>query len=520
MSGQKGEKRSASPRASGPPPPYTIKDLGIRPNKDGYWIEPHPPIKMHPLIAAARYNRTQCHLCRLPDSILLQIMRLSDPVSLECLRRCSRIFLRLFSTACASSADFSRLWLWRFPWPISKLTLEPGQQRQFISLMERDWYCQGCLSARRRPDWQERLRIMTKTYLHCSGCQIDHPAGLFSAEQRSKPPSSRTCIGHEGRLRLCEHETISWSEVLDKAKVLSKKRVGVDQRRMKVCSRSNHVLRGCEQRRGLVGTLLPTPMPSTHDCCPPHPTAIARYPRGENSKYFEILLVWSAHVSTLTTDEGCLRPEELSRAISMLREHGAQYICPQLEPGQVAGSKLFDPNRCDCLDYDGRKLTAWDRPSKNLQPLPGSACRHDSAQRFGRHQDGQATNSIVHKEHRDATFKSFREKCCVDMTWLARKHRSANGLKAEVISCPKRANCVEVVHSSCISFHLEDKGEKLPKMSRSWYLSLDPDSYRLTEDHEGFRLWWCMSEGCRNYYQYNRSRLLPLLSDYRHACSY
>ncbi|KAK0625945.1 hypothetical protein B0T14DRAFT_508810 [Immersiella caudata] len=36
-------------------------------------------------------------LCSLSDDILLRIMRSADPVSLFCLRRTSRTFMRLFS---------------------------------------------------------------------------------------------------------------------------------------------------------------------------------------------------------------------------------------------------------------------------------------------------------------------------------------------------------------------------------------------------------------------------------------
>jgi len=56
------------------------------------------------------------------------MMRLMDPVTLECLRRCSRIFLHLFPIACASPQEFDASWLWRFPWPISALKFRPEEK--------------------------------------------------------------------------------------------------------------------------------------------------------------------------------------------------------------------------------------------------------------------------------------------------------------------------------------------------------------------------------------------------------
>lgn len=49
----------------------------------------------------------------------------------------------------------------------------------------------------------------------------------------------------------------------------------------------------------------------------------------------------------------------------------------------------------------------------------------------------------------------------------------------------------------------------------SWYLSLDPDSYGLTRDAEGYGVYWCREPECCNYYRgspgFNR-----LILGYRH----
>ncbi|KAK3381124.1 hypothetical protein B0H63DRAFT_523856 [Podospora didyma] len=51
---------------------------------------------IHPVVGAALHNLTYSPLCSLPDHIRLRIMTQAGPVSLFCLRRTSRIFLRLF----------------------------------------------------------------------------------------------------------------------------------------------------------------------------------------------------------------------------------------------------------------------------------------------------------------------------------------------------------------------------------------------------------------------------------------
>ncbi|KAK0726789.1 hypothetical protein B0T26DRAFT_691765 [Lasiosphaeria miniovina] len=51
---------------------------------------------LDPLVAASYYNLTSSPLCRLPDELLLDIMGRVDWVGLQCLRRSSRVFMRLF----------------------------------------------------------------------------------------------------------------------------------------------------------------------------------------------------------------------------------------------------------------------------------------------------------------------------------------------------------------------------------------------------------------------------------------
>ena len=476
--------------------------------------------KMHPLIAAAYYNRTKNPLCRLPDGVLVRVMRLLDPVSLECLRRCSRIFLRLFPAACASADDFSTATTSNrnFPWPTSQLKLKPDERARFLSLMARDWYCHDCLSARRMPDWHERFHAATRVYMHCSGCRVDHPACLFSIKQRRHSPwSNRICIGHEGRVRLCEHETVSWPEVVSAAGP-GLMQIAADpdtticrSRRVKQCRRWSHFF-DCRHQsdplaplKSLMSTTPPPPAISTC-CCSPYPSFVVRFPKTDLGTAFAIHLVWSAHLSITLTQNRCLKQDELVRGLARLRRRGAQYICPQIQPGQISGAGLFDPNYyCDHVEYQGREITAWDR-----SPLFGVSSCCPPKVHFS-----QIDWQGVRSKHCIPAFGHKVGNCFSD--YLKPRPGPWQSLRTEVQGCPNGKNCIRVAHESKATLPLNEN-ETLPEMGKGWYVTLDPDTYDLTDDEEGFGVYWCKANDCKNYYRFNRSRLRPLLRDYWHTC--
>lgn len=99
-------------------------------------------------------------------------------------------------------------------------------------------YCDSCLSTYHAPDWPKRLRQATR-YLHCSRCNAHHPACLFSRIQRQVPKSVRYCIGHEGYLRICEHRTVSWLQIINKSQSIMRHKFGYRYRTI-TCKDSSH----------------------------------------------------------------------------------------------------------------------------------------------------------------------------------------------------------------------------------------------------------------------------------------
>ncbi|KAK7739744.1 hypothetical protein SLS53_005714 [Cytospora paraplurivora] len=193
-----------------------------------------------PLTEAIWHNMTHSPLCRLPDRLLTRIIDMLDNSGVECIRRVARIFPHLCERIIHDrprallSSEVPYGGGWPFKWPRLRSMSSTGQAQellrlaegrgdalpadrtQFLSLLDRDQYCDGCRAAREAPDWEQRTAKLRR-FLHCSVCRQDHPACLFSNTQRIRGPHRRRCIAHEGYIRICGHEKgiIRWSDVLD-----------------------------------------------------------------------------------------------------------------------------------------------------------------------------------------------------------------------------------------------------------------------------------------------------------------
>ncbi|KAK3364570.1 hypothetical protein B0T25DRAFT_576806 [Lasiosphaeria hispida] len=150
-------------------------------------------------------------LCDLPDDVLLAVMSQADHVSLFCLKRVSRIFLRLFKDRRFRHVHidpFTSRWPFHLS-PTWKLEKVAADIKPILRpLLQKDLYCQTC----RNTGPEAELRLRTKL-LYCSGCRTNHPAGLFSHGQRYGPSDTRICIGREGNIRICDHMVITWADV-------------------------------------------------------------------------------------------------------------------------------------------------------------------------------------------------------------------------------------------------------------------------------------------------------------------
>ncbi|KAK3363822.1 hypothetical protein B0T25DRAFT_597289 [Lasiosphaeria hispida] len=375
--------------------------------------------------------------------------------------------------------------------------------------------------SKQAPDWEARVADLTKTYLDCSACDAEHPACLFSAQQRNRPwaKSKRICIGHQGHIRLCEHVTLPWSSVVAEAE----RRLLPDARLPKEgdstlakCERSVHTRSGGPRRsfsEWFCGDLTRKAAQSSRHmtCCPFMPTVTCTFRESAAAPPLGVLVVklaWSGHLTLAMGSDGCFASEDLERGLRRLYREQGHFICPQLSPGPITGSRLCGPDRCDCVWYEGCTETGWLRPPVEWRKK--TTCRHDRTLGLG------IKNDDKHRLRRDVPNGI---KCqCYSQCSTGQQCSSArpfNGCYdiqvADIIGCDKDTDCAVVSYSARVIIELHRSQQHLGQMSANWYHALDPGSYNLTRDKEGFGVYWCRDEGCRNYYRFTRSRLRGVL---------
>ena len=112
--------------------------------------------RMDHLIAAAFHNLACSPLCRLPEELLVDIMEYLDPLSIQCFRRTSRLFLRLYCSPTFSDSHDTEI----FPKALYFHRLEPkleywSDTYQLQPLIDRDLreYCTDCRAIRKMSTW-------------------------------------------------------------------------------------------------------------------------------------------------------------------------------------------------------------------------------------------------------------------------------------------------------------------------------------------------------------------------------
>ncbi|KAK0610642.1 hypothetical protein B0T17DRAFT_512129 [Bombardia bombarda] len=142
-----------------------------------------------------------CPIYQLPNELLIAIVEYLDLEDLWALSATSRLFIELFSDQL-----FSHYWE-----PEENAKSWAGQDLVWKSLRA----VQRVSFAKGQGFLKETARVLSDV-LYCSGCHVVHECLGFSARQRdiSVPETKRICIGHEGRLRLCSHKSVSWDDLM------------------------------------------------------------------------------------------------------------------------------------------------------------------------------------------------------------------------------------------------------------------------------------------------------------------
>ncbi|KAK0715857.1 hypothetical protein B0H67DRAFT_252773 [Lasiosphaeris hirsuta] len=444
-------------------------------------------------------------LCALPEELLMMIIELLDPTSIQCLRRASRIFLRLFSSPCFSHQHNKELsgcpelsWLPYTPWPRPGRIYEAqAHARRFIEYLERDTrrsLCAGCRETANGLDGMYQARNLVKKSAYCVGCDEKHPLAYFSAAQRyQKDEMARVCIGHEGYVRLCEHKVIEWKTVANAMRQLTSRPITdeIVSVLLEECNSAIHI-------------------PTNHEITSQRLTKVSVYPTLELTYRrdcgFYLVLSWLGHLplpEPLSSGRRYSVGDITDRLILLRQQGAAEYIAPQSRPGYLPEMRLFDPNRCHgFLDYAGTPagaggLGAWSlaSPSDHLY----QACRTNlGSECLLRHPNpiGTATedqDGLPFGSHYVQTFSGAGTGTLGG--------RPPYGLTLRAKACASSGSCIEVNYVNHILV-ADTVDVRCKKVTHSWCEALSPESYNLVQDGENYGTLWCWNGSCANYYRY------------------
>lgn len=484
--------------------------------------------EMDPTIAAEFHNLTCSLLCRLPEELLLDIMKHLDITGIQCLRRACRLFLRLYSSPIFSSSylgnkdEILQLEHHQY-WHQPKHKPHDSWPKKLTALLHKDHagYCEGCQRQRMHPSWTSKKIALTANYLHCSGCDIDHPVCLFSRAQRRKSPRSRICIGREGCIRACEHLTISWKKIISIAVQVAK--LDIDTPAEISLSECRHVSHFPAHHKKDTSLINRQPINPTIEL------------RGSRNFSIFIILRWTGHLRLpdLGFDEygynQIATPSQMRQQIRQFRQGGAEFIAPEFSPGHMLEMNCFDQNRCFCLRHDGieqlpkgRKL-APDKEASFLPHTTRESCLEEASNNECRIHPSYRLEPLRLFGPDEQDISSEQQRLETHLTSV-RTPGEGSKLDIRVQPCAGDSRCLQMRYTRRItlSAHYTTPGPKRPIIMGSvwleWCQAMDPESYNLTDDKESFEILWCRQANCKNYYKYLKKAPFPA-GETNRACS-
>ena len=292
------------------------------------------------LVQNAYKNQILSPLLRLPDKVLVVLMKSFDLDIMLRLRHVSRIFMWLFSTDMA----------------FEEYRLTPQQDEERYNDTARVWtppsssfkaqaagyfgrMCSGC-SLKRNGDILGKALLDDMPLLYCSRCRTKHTIIHFSERQRQLPETSdRVCIGHEGFFYLCDHLVpMTWHQLVS----MEHNQVTPPEPDMMPATAA------CLYERHFDGE----PLCDDETCAERFPPGLSI---GRDEKEGLFMQIWTQqHISVKRLSSGKICVNSLRKALEQ-KPSGTELASwmPQLWP--VAGNPLraFDPNICDCVEWHG-----------------------------------------------------------------------------------------------------------------------------------------------------------------------
>ncbi|KAK3354003.1 hypothetical protein B0T25DRAFT_608584, partial [Lasiosphaeria hispida] len=410
---------------------------------------------MDPLLAAHMHNVKRSPINRLPDELVLQILRClgNDLLTMLCLRRVARRFRRIIDDPEIRMAMRVDCLYWRSGRIFFEMVdrFPKDLKKELWRRIQKDGMCDQCRmlrpggSAPDSPDagWlrcSHECPVMLRSplSLHCDGC-------------RSGGRNAHPCLGRHGAARLCEHVNVSWA---DMEPYLSEWQQQQDPHDGQAC---------------LDGFKVECRDPSHDKRCraedaPTWPRAALKAKAHQMSDWVVVLTFeWQPHsgsnVVSLTSD-GRAPASEMRTLFQRHRQGAAAILFPSSPRLPLPEMACFQDTKCRCLYYE---VGGGD------QSRPGNPNRHSCAAHIC---------SRLHGWHRTGEIVSI---------W-----RHSPGISNNSI-------CLVTHYSRCITVCIRVNGGNVVAVTpgHDWYHAVDPD---LAPPQRSPKI-PCRDKSCINYYR-------------------
>lgn len=430
------------------------------------------PTSLDPLVKRAYHNVAVSLLCRIPDDVLHRIMAHLDTLSLNCLRRTSRIFLRLFEAhRVRGYRTHAR------PWQCIAY-VHYNYAKDMRARLSADKYCAACDLMRYRSHHTSRGAELYRRDMYCNGCVDIHSIGLFSAHERGQSDTRRrVCIAHEGHMRVCEHRVVTWADIERWSGYLE---VKSQSYRVVLCSAENHLSECGSSVEGTLGD------------------GVAIKLQFLEVGKIGVEVQWDVHVRVPygKGSKGTYDTADVRRVAEELHANTGQHIVPRFQPDEPPHMAAFDPNFCACLDYVGRGYLDWQMAPR--EKLNHKCCR----------KDGSRALFVPPRGTLGARLKLPRPGRVTHTAKYEVKQQGGmnRSFTIEFKRCCAKEDGMGVIVAHRHYFELSCGPAGWPSSSRAparvppeWYRVMEPASYGLEGDEESRNLLWCPTRGCANH---------------------
>ncbi|KAM0259443.1 hypothetical protein ACHAQJ_003337 [Trichoderma viride] len=415
---------------------------------------------MDPLMAAQVYNNNYSLLCRLPDELLLHILRClgDDILTLYCLRRVSRSFRRLINEPdiwkhmllpLSRRFTYTTEAYWSLPIDLKKQLKQRLQTdgmcdrcKLWCDLPVKGWFQQSIQASnldvkryRLYGNCKFGFRFMSDRRPHCDVCgSYQASSSSFSSYQHHK--GERRCLACQGAVRLCEHVDISWATIAAHITNWQQRKPGDWQ----ACYDDFDI--ACQD-----------PSHDTRCIAEEAPTwPQARLQSAEYDQNLVVLILeWKPHsgLDAFTrTPDGQAPALELRALFRRYRQGPAGTLFPSYPTNPLPEMVCYGPTECGCLHYgkeDNKRLSAVE-PSKHasffLDDWP-FGCR------------------ALHSSYRDHGHGLNGNRVCMSKHWPRGTGNSVclvTAYERDILVC-----------------HQTDRNKIKP--THAWFHAMDPDTY-------------------------------------------